>query len=82
MGLKFKFQEGDWIEFDLGETSFGLLRWNKNEKLEPHKTRIMFQVDNIGIMRKKFKENGVKMIGGIRNESYGKLMTFKDPNGH
>lgn len=82
IGLKFKLQEDDWIEFDLGDTSFGLLQRNKDEKLEPQKTRIMFQTGDIEAMQKHLEENGVKTIGEIKNESYGKLLTFEDPNGH
>ncbi len=82
VGLKLKFQEGNWVEFDLGETSFGLLERNKSEKVEPQKTRIMLQTNDIEAMEKRFKENGVKTIGEVKNESYGKLLTFEDPNGH
>jgi metallothiol transferase len=82
IGLKFKFRKGNWIEFDLGETSFALLQRHRNEPLQPQKTRIMFQVDDIKTMQKRLEENGVRVIAGIRNHSYGKLLTFEDPNGH
>ena len=82
VGLKFKLQDGEWIEFDLGGTSFGLLKKPANEKLEPQKTRIMFEVDNIAASKVKLVKNGVNVIGDIRSKSYGKLLTFEDPNGH
>ncbi len=28
------------------------------------------------------KNKQVKLIGAIRSESYGKLLTFEDPDGH
>ena len=48
LGLKFKFQQENWLEFDLGNTSFALLKKSKEEdEVKPQKTRIMFQVDNL-----------------------------------
>lgn len=83
IGLKFKFQNGDWIEFDLGETSFAILkRPEEKGPVEPRKTRIMFQVDNIEEERIRLEEARVKLVGDIRSEDYGKLLTFEDPNGH
>ncbi|MBI5733322.1 MAG: VOC family protein [Candidatus Kerfeldbacteria bacterium] len=82
IGSRVKFQEGDWIEFDLDGTSFGLLQLRKKGTLQPQKTHIMFQIDDIEAMQRKLEGSGVKLIGGIRNESYGKLLTFEDPNGH
>ena len=33
-------------------------------------------------MRRHLVSLGVKLIGGVREESYGKLLTFEDPDGH
>ncbi len=82
IGLTFKFQEGEWIEFDLGGTSFALLKRNEQEKLQPQKMHIMFETNDIVATEKRLKEKRVKLIGTIRNESYGELLTFEDPNGH
>ena len=81
--LKFIEKDGAWAEFGLGETSFALLqRPAEKGKVQPAKTRIMFEVDDIEKMRKHLASLGVKLIGDIREEPYGKLLTFEDPNGH
>ena len=53
LGLKFKSQEGKWIEFDLGGTSFAILERSKkiDPAVKPQKTRIMFQVKGIQKMK-------------------------------
>jgi len=79
VGLKFKFQDGDWIEFDLGSTSFAILK--KDSAVKPQKTRIMFQVDDLGKMEARLLAQNVKLIQK-RKTIYGALLTFQDPNGH
>lgn len=81
--LKFIEKDGAWAEFDLGETSFAILqRPAEKGKVQPAKTRIMFEVDNIEEMRKHLISLGVKLIGDIREEPYGKLLTFEDLDRH
>ena len=83
LGLKFKFRNGDWVEFDLGETSFAILKQpDEGGRVIPQKTRIMFQVDDIEEMKSRLAEAGAKFVGEIRDEEYGKLLTLEDPNGH
>ncbi|OGZ69866.1 MAG: glyoxalase [Candidatus Staskawiczbacteria bacterium RIFCSPHIGHO2_02_FULL_42_22] len=82
IGLKFKLQDGDWIEFDLGQTSFGLLQRRKGDSFESQKTRVMFEVGNIEAAENILRDYGIKIIGDLRSESYGKLLTFEDINGH
>ncbi len=83
LGLKEKFQDEVWLEFDLGETSFALHeRPEEKGPLKPQKTRIMFQVDGIENVAGQIEKYGGKLIGNIRKEGYGKLLTFEDPNGH
>ena len=85
LGMKVKFAspDGQWIEFDLGETSFAILqRPAKKGELKPEKTRTMFEVKNMEAAKERLDEKGVKIIGDIRIEDYGKLLTFEDPNGH
>ena len=83
LGLQFKFQDGDWIEFDLGGTAFAILqRQSSQGPVKPQKMRTMFQVDDIELMKEKLIESEKKLIGNIRKEKYGKLLTFEDPNGH
>ncbi len=55
LGLKFKFRQEDWLEFDLGNTSFAILKRpkEKDPRVKPQKTRIMFEVDNL----KKWKKS-------------------------
>lgn len=82
IGLKVKFQQRTWVEFDLGETSFALLERHKGDALKPQKTRIMFEVEAIEVFKKRLEQNKVKIIKDVREESYGKIFTFEDPNGH
>lgn len=42
----------------------------------------MFETDNIELVYEELKNRGVKTIGEIRTEPYGKLLTFEDPDGH
>ena len=81
--VKFVEKDGAWVEFDLGETSFALLqRPEEKDKVQPRKTRIMFEVARIEEMQEHLISLGVKRIGSIRKEPYGKLLTFEDPDGH
>ena len=50
--VKFVEKDGAWVEFDLGETSFALLqRPEEKGKVQPRKTRIMFEVARIEEMQ-------------------------------
>ena len=81
--LKFIEEDGAWAEFDLGETSFALLqRPAEKGAVQPAKTRIMFEVNDIEKMRRYLISLGVNLIGGVSEEAYGKLLTFEDLDGH
>lgn len=83
MGFRMKFQQEDWIEFDLGETSFAILRRPLSKgAVKPQKNRIMFETNNIENFYKRAMECKIKLITSIREESYGKLFTIEDPDGH
>ena len=81
LGLKVKRKEGNWVEFDLGRTAFALLEKEKSKEVKPQKTRIMFEVEDLEEMKQLLHKKKVKIVK-IREESYGKLLTFEDPNGH
>ena len=81
--LKFIEEDGAWAEFDLGETSFALLqRPAEKGAVQSAKTRIMFEVNDIEKMRRHLVSLGVNLIGDVREETYGKLLTFEDLDGH
>lgn len=83
MGFEVKLIDGDWIEFDLGETSFAILQRPAHKgDVITSKTRIMFETDDIELVYEELKNKEVKTNGEIRTESYGKLLTFEDPGGH
>jgi metallothiol transferase len=83
IGLKIKFRNSDWVEFDLGATSFALLkRPPEKGKVTPVKTHIMFETEDIQKFYNMAIEAGIKLIGEVRNEEYGSLLTFEDPDGH
>lgn len=83
IGFQVKLTDGDWIEFNLGETSFAILRRPPYKgAVRASKTRIMFETDDIELVYAELKDKGVRTVGGIRTEPYGKLLTFEDPDGH
>ena len=83
MGFEVKLIDGDWIEFNFGETSFAILQRPAHKgDVVASKTRIMFETNNRELVYTELKEKKVKMIGEIRTEPYGKLLTFEDPDGH
>ena len=84
IGFELKFVDDNaWAEFDLGETAFALLqRPAEKGAVQPAKTRIMFEVNDIEKMRRHLVSLGVNLIGDVREEAYGKLLTFEDPDGH
>ena len=83
IGFEIKLIDRDWIEFNFGETSFAILQRPAHKgDVVASKTRIMFETNNIELVYKELKEKKVKMIGEIRTEPYGKLLTFEDPDGH
>ena len=42
----------------------------------------MFETNDIESLYRELKNKDVTFIGEIRDESYGKLLTFEDPDGH
>ncbi|WP_432895607.1 VOC family protein [Treponema socranskii] len=84
IGFELKFVDDNaWAEFDLGETAFALLqRPAEKGAVQPAKTRIMFEVNDIEKMRRHLVSLGVNLIGDVREEAYGKLLTFEDLDGH
>lgn len=83
LGVKVTLENSDWIEFRLGTTAFALLQRSESKgALAAEKTRTMFEVENIEEFAEHFRKNNIRTIGDIREESYGKLLTFEDPNGH
>ena len=83
MGFEVKLIDGDWIEFNFGETSFAILQRPAHKgDVVASKTRIMFEIDDIELIYEELKNKGVKTIGEIRTEPYGKLLTFEDLDGH
>lgn len=83
IGFQVKLTDGDWIEFNLGETSFAILRRPPYKgEVRASKTRIMFETEDIELVYAELKDKGVRTVGGIRTEPYGKLLTFEDPDGH
>ena len=83
MGFEVKLTNGDWIEFNFGETSFAILQRAAHKgDVIASKTRIMFETDDIELVYEELKNKGVKTIGEIKTEPYGKLLTFEDPDRH
>lgn len=82
IGFEVKLTDEDWIEFNFGETSFAILQRPAHKgDVIASKTRIMFETDDIELVYEELKNKGVKTIGEIRTEPYGKLLTLKTPTG-
>lgn len=83
VGLSVRALSGDRADFDLGVTSFAVLRRPPDKgPVFPSKTRIMFGTDDLKSLQEKLAGQGVTFIGGIREEADGCLLTFEDPDGH
>ena len=73
IGFEIKLRDRDWIEFNFGETSFAILQRPAHKgDVVASKTRIMFEIDDIELIYEELKNKGVKTIGEIRTEPYGK----------
>ena len=82
IGFEVKLTDEDWIEINFGETSFAILQRPAHKgDVIASKTRIMFETDDIELVYEELKNKGVKTIGEIRTEPYGKLLTLKTPTG-
>ena len=42
----------------------------------------MLEAEDIELVRDELRSKNVKIIGNIREELYGELLTFEAPNGH
>ena len=83
IGFEVKLTDGDWIEFNFGETSFAILQRPAHKgDVIASKTRIMFETDDIELVYEELKNKGVKTIGEIKTEPYGKLLAFENLDGH
>lgn len=82
LGVRPRFQDKGWIEFDTGETTFAILeRPTEKGAIKPQKTRIMFLVADICAKEHELKAKGVKIINKM-DEAYGTIITFEDPDGN
>lgn len=82
LGVKPRFQDNGWIEFDTGETTFAILERPKEKgAFTPYKTRVMFQVADIAAKESELKKNGVIIVNKM-DEPYGTILTFEDPDGN
>lgn len=82
LGVKPRFQDNGWIEFNTGETTFAILERPKEKgRLKPAKTRIMFQVADVRKKEKELQKQGVKIVNKM-DEPYGIIVTFQDLDGN
>lgn len=83
VGLKVRFSDKDWVEYDLGGTNFAIhLKDPKVKKVRPVKTTINFQVGSIAKAYQKLSKNGVTFTHPPHEEPFGWLAYFKDADGH
>lgn len=80
LGVKPRFQDNNWVEFDTGETTFAILERSAEKGVfKPQKTRIMFQVANIAQKEMELKTHNIKVVNKMV-EAYGTIITFEDPD--
>lgn len=82
LGLK---QTGKWHEgatFAVGELTLGL-HTEEAKVIRGNSPIITFNVkEGIEKVYHKLRERGVKFLGDISEETYGKVVSFEDPDGH
>lgn len=76
---------GKWHEgasFDVGNLTLGL-HIEEGEIRRGNSPIITFNVEErIETIYHDLKKRGVKFMGGITEEPYGKVISFEDPDGH
>ena len=80
LGLKIAYREGNWVEVDLGQVHLGL---NQTEPAGGGRNPyVSLLVDDLNATVATLKERGVEFVGEIVTESYGRVITVKDPDGN
>lgn len=82
IGLKVRFADREWVEYNLGNTSFAIHTKKKPTASRPINAYIHFQVPNIRTAVKDLEKKGVLFTKNIVEAPFGWLAPFKDPDGN
>tara|TARA_Y100001960_G_scaffold153070_1_gene161518 strand:- start:446 stop:754 length:309 start_codon:yes stop_codon:yes gene_type:complete len=82
MGLPVKFQDGTkWVQFDAGGTNFSLS--SPDEAAEGAMGAVLiFEVDSIADASITIKKNGGEVLDSRDMGHHGRVLSFRDPDGH
>ncbi len=82
LGLKVAYRDdaAQWAEIDLGAIHLGL------HQAEPHggarNPYVSLAVDDLDATVAELKGRGVDLVGEVVTESFGRMITVKDPDGN
>ena len=82
LGLPVKFQdESKWAQFDAGGTNFAVS--SPDEAAEGAMGAVLiFEVDRIAEAGITIEESGGEVLGSRDMGDHGRVLTFRDPDGH
>jgi catechol 2,3-dioxygenase-like lactoylglutathione lyase family enzyme len=80
LGLKIAYREDNWAEVDLNAVHLGLMP--SEQAGGARNPFLSLLVDDINATVATLKERGVEFVGDVKDETFGKLITVKDPDGN
>jgi metallothiol transferase len=82
LGLKMVETFPDGALLNAGEILIGIHREDRDRKSQPGGTSIILHTKYIEKSFDMLRQGGVEFIGKIESEPYGRIATFKDPDGY
>lgn len=83
LGLKLQFQTPEWSQFDAGNIHVGLHAESDQLKVHPTESaQFGFYVDDIQKTVSGLKNRGVHILRPPKQEDFGTLSIFTDPDGY
>lgn len=83
LGLKLQFQTPEWSQFDAGNIHVGLHAESDRLKVHPTESaQFGFYVDDIQQTVAELKSKGVHILRPPKQETFGTLSIFTDPDGY
>ncbi len=90
LGLKLTSESEHWTAFDVGGIRIGL-HWTGGAPVSSSATAkngvqsgatLTFRVSNIHAAVARLQSAGAKLVGKVREESWGSIVAFEDPDGN
>ncbi len=82
LGLKVVETFPDGALLNAGGTLIGIHREEEDRKSQPGGTSIILHTNYIEKSFDMLRQRGVQFLGMIENEPYGRIASFKDPDGY